>query len=129
MSQVLIVEDEVILAKNLRSKLQAHGHKAAVVHTGENAVKAFSKTVPDVVLLDVRLPDVDGITLLPRLKAESPATSFIILTAHGNERIAVDGNVKRKGAPGNLSTKHPYVSRFTFHESSTECTTNRDSTT
>ncbi len=90
MSQVLIVEDEVILAKNLRSKLLAHGHKAAVVHTGENAVKAFSKTVPDVVLLDVRLPDVDGIALLPRLKAESPATSFIILTAHGNERIAVD---------------------------------------
>lgn len=90
MSQVLIVEDEVILAKNLRSKLQAHGHTATVVHTGGGAVKAFSKSVPDVVLLDVRLPDIDGISLLPTLKAELPATSFIILTAHGNERIAVD---------------------------------------
>lgn len=90
MSQVLIIEDEAILAKNLRSKLHAHGHTATIVHSGESAVKALSKSVPDVVLLDVRLPDIDGISLLPTLKAESPATSFIVLTAHGNERIAVD---------------------------------------
>ncbi len=90
MSQVLIVEDEVILAKNLRSKLSAHGYQVAVEHSAEAALKSFSKSVPDLVLLDIRLPGMDGMTLLPKLRAESPSTAFIVMTAHGNERLAVE---------------------------------------
>ncbi|MFQ5425151.1 MAG: sigma-54-dependent transcriptional regulator [Phycisphaerae bacterium] len=90
MAQVLIVEDETILAKNLQAKLKAHGHRVTVVHSGEEAVKVFSRIVPEVVLLDVRLPGIDGITLLPSLGKESPSTNFVIMTAHGNERVAVD---------------------------------------
>lgn len=90
MPQVLIVEDELVLAKNLRSKLAAHGHDVSVVHSGEEALKVFSKRVPDVVLIDIGLPGIDGITLLPKLRTESPSTGFIIMTAHGSERVAVE---------------------------------------
>jgi len=90
MTRVMIVEDEPVLAKNLRAKLVAHGMETAVVHTAEDAQRLFSKTVPDVVLLDIRLPGMDGLTLLPKLRAESPSTSVVVMTAHGNERVAVE---------------------------------------
>jgi len=90
MPRVLIVEDEPVLAKNVRTKLAAHGLDAAIASTGEEALKVFAASTPDLVLLDVRLPGIDGLSLLPKLKAESPATGVIVMTAHGNERIAVD---------------------------------------
>ena len=90
MARLLVVEDERVLAKNVAEKLSAHGHEVRVVHTGREAMPAFSAMVPDVVLLDIRLPDADGLKLLPQMKSESPLTNFIVVTAHGNERIAVE---------------------------------------
>lgn len=90
MARILIVEDERVLAKNLAEKLTAHGHEVRVVHTGRESMPAFSTLVPDVVLLDIRLPDADGLKLLPQMKVESPLTNFVVMTAHGNERIAVE---------------------------------------
>ena len=90
MPRVLIVEDEPVLAKNVRAKLAAHGLDATIATSGEEALKVFGASLPDLVLLDVRLPGIDGMTLLPKLKAESPTTGVIVMTAHGNERIAVD---------------------------------------
>jgi len=90
MSRVLIVEDELVLAKNLRSKLTAHGLEAVIANSAEEALKVFGTIMPDLVLLDIRLPGIDGLTLLPKLKAESPSTNVIVMTAHGSERVAVD---------------------------------------
>jgi len=90
MPRILIVEDERVLAKNLQEKLSAHGFDATIVLNGKDALDACTRMSPDVVLLDVRLPDIDGIALLPRLKAEAPSAGVIVMTAHGNERIAVD---------------------------------------
>ncbi len=90
MSRILIVEDERVLAKNLRDKMKGAGHEASIAYNGEEALAACGKMMPEVVVLDVRLPDTDGISLLPRLRLESPSTSFIVVTAHGNERVAVD---------------------------------------
>lgn len=90
MPRVMIVEDEQVLAKNLRAKLAAHDFDVSVVHSGEDALRQFPRQLPDVVLLDIRLPGVDGLTLLPKLKAEATSTSFVVMTAHGNERVAVD---------------------------------------
>jgi len=90
MRRVLIVEDERVLAKNLHEMLQAHGYEVAVAANGKDAVAQATATAPDVVLLDVLLPDADGIHLLPKIKAEAPAAGVIVMTAHGNERIAVD---------------------------------------
>ncbi|MFO0974147.1 MAG: sigma-54 dependent transcriptional regulator [Phycisphaerae bacterium] len=90
MPRILIVEDERILAKNFRDKLRAAGHDASVSHSAEEALSVCGKLMPDVVVLDLRLPDADGLQLLPRLRIESPSTAVIVVTAHGSERIAVD---------------------------------------
>src|SRR5262245_56555688 len=90
MRRVLVVEDERVLAKNFCEKLTAHGFDAAMVHSGRDAMAAHTSLLPDVVLLDLRLPDTDGLTLLPKLKSEVPSANVIVVTAHGNERIAVD---------------------------------------
>src|ERR1051325_3492395 len=90
MRRILIVEDERVLAKNLNEMLRAHGYDVVVAANGKDAVAQASASAPDVVLLDVLLPDADGIHLLPKIKAEAPAAGVIVMTAHGNERIAVD---------------------------------------
>ncbi|GMU34373.1 MAG: sigma-54-dependent Fis family transcriptional regulator [Planctomycetia bacterium] len=90
MTRVLIVEDERVLAKNVREKLVAHGYEARVAHSGKEALAESAQFLPELVLLDLCLPDTDGLDILPQLKAESPFVNVIVVTAHGNERIAVD---------------------------------------
>lgn len=90
MCRVLIVEDEPVLAKNVRDKLRAHDHDAALAHDCKSAMAQCAALLPDVVILDLRLPDGDGLDLVPKLRAESPSTGIIVVTAHGNERIAVE---------------------------------------
>jgi len=90
MSRVLIIEDELILAKNVRDKLKAHGFKPEMRHNCADGLGATRKLLPDVILLDIRLPDGDGLDLLPQLLEEVPSARVIVMTAHGNERIAVD---------------------------------------
>lgn len=90
MSKVFVVEDELILAKNVCDKLRAHGHKAEMRHNCADALSAVAAIIPDVILLDIRLPDGDGLELLPKLREEAPSARVIVMTAHGNERIAVD---------------------------------------
>ncbi len=90
MARILVVEDERVLAKNVREKLAAHGHEVRIAHSGREATAANAEFLPEVVFLDLRLPDTDGLKILPQLKAESPFTNVVVVTAHGNERIAVD---------------------------------------
>ncbi|MCA9255997.1 MAG: sigma-54-dependent Fis family transcriptional regulator [Phycisphaerales bacterium] len=90
MAKVFVVEDELVLAKNVCDKLRAHGHKAEMRHNCADALAAVASIIPDVILLDIRLPDGDGLELLPKLREEAPSASVIVMTAHGNERIAVD---------------------------------------
>ncbi|HVP10504.1 MAG TPA: sigma-54 dependent transcriptional regulator [Phycisphaerae bacterium] len=90
MSRVLVVEDERILAKNLGEKLTAHGHDVNIAYTCRDALSMNEDFLPDVIVLDLRLPDGDGLALLPQFRTVSPSTNVIVVTAHGNERIAVD---------------------------------------
>ena len=89
MARVLIVEDEKILAKNFEAKLASGGHAVRVAHNGATARTASAEFLPEIILLDIRLPDSDGLKLLPKLKAECPFANVIVMTAHGNERVAV----------------------------------------
>jgi len=89
MARILVVEDERVLARNLGEKLRAHGHDVSIAHTCQDALSIKSSFHPDVIVLDLRLPDGDGLKLLPQFKSESPSANVIVVTAHGNEQIAV----------------------------------------
>lgn len=90
MSRVLVIEDEPLLAENIREKLESAGLDVRVAHTCADALIQNAAMSPEVIVLDIRLPDGDGLDLLPQLKAESASTNVIVTTAHGNERVAVE---------------------------------------
>jgi len=97
MPKILIVEDEVSLAGSMGDALTDAGHVVRVVHVGERAMAEFRAFGPQIVLLDLRLGGVSGLTLLKEMKAESPDVEAIVVTAYGSVEVAVDA-MKRGAA-------------------------------
>ena len=90
MANILVVDDEPILAKNIAEAMRLGGHDAVVVGTGEDCLAAAQANPPDVVLLDLRLPGIDGIDVLRELQRRETSASVIMMTAHGNVDSAVE---------------------------------------
>lgn len=90
---VLIVEDEREIADLMQFHLQRAGFETAVEHRGKAAIDAIRKTPPDVVLLDLMLPDVDGLEICRRVRAsdEHRKIGVIMVTAKGDESDVVSG--------------------------------------
>ncbi|MBM3300493.1 MAG: sigma-54-dependent Fis family transcriptional regulator [Deltaproteobacteria bacterium] len=93
---VLIVDDEVQLVRHLEYLLRSEGYQAVGVHDGESARKAVETLFPDVVLVDLRLPDIDGTVLMTQLHERHPSAGYIIITAHGSIQSAVEAT--KRGA-------------------------------
>jgi DNA-binding NarL/FixJ family response regulator len=81
---VLIVDDHPMVREGLRSMLSGEVARADEAGTGEEAVRLAAELKPDVVLLDLRLPDIDGFTVLRRIKTVSPRTGVLVITMHDN---------------------------------------------
>ena len=96
LSAILIVEDEPTLAKNIRRYLENAGFDARVAATGEAATKELEAYKPDIVLLDYRLPDTDGLSLLDHIRALDRGIRVIMITGEGNVQLAV--NAMKAGA-------------------------------
>lgn len=82
--RVLIVDDEPAVAGGIAMLLEMVGHQARCAGSGAEAVSAVVEFDPDVVILDVGLPDVDGFTLCRTLLAQNPSLPIIFSTAHGD---------------------------------------------
>jgi len=98
---VLIVDDDKILAEGLSRLLQLRGFQVTVASSATDARSAMSATYPDVVLMDLQLPDADGAELMVQLKKKYPETEFIIITGHGSIRSAAQST--RHGAADYLT--------------------------
>ena len=92
-SHVLVVEDEPEIAELIRLNVEREGFKADVVHAGEPAVEFVQQQQPDLVLLDLMLPDIDGLEVCRRLKCEKSTRDvpIIMVTARGEESDVVAG--------------------------------------
>ena len=86
---ILIVEDEPILAKNMGRYLRNSGFDVNVTLTGETAMAQLEKYKPDIVLLDYRLPDTNGLDLLGRIQMVDRRIRVIMITGEGNIQLAV----------------------------------------
>ncbi|MEW6586168.1 MAG: response regulator [Nitrospirota bacterium] len=84
--RVLLVDDEVDFVKTLAQRLEMRQLKTDAVHSGEEAVSFAERQAPDVVVLDLKMPGMDGIETLKMIKKTCPDTQVIILSAHGSER-------------------------------------------
>ena len=91
MAQVLVVEDDETIGRTLAASLGVHGHTARWVMTGAGALSAAEQQPFDLALLDLGLPDTDGIDVCRRLRAAQPGCVLVVLTARDEEIDVVVG--------------------------------------
>ena len=99
-ASILLVDDEKDLCALLGNSLAARGFQVEVAHSKREALKCLERRRPDLVLLDLRLPDGDGMALLARLKKTAPMPAVFITTAFGSEEIR--NQALQSGAKGFL---------------------------
>lgn len=87
--QVLVIEDEAQMRRFLRSSLPAHGYALVEVSNGREGIAQAGTRNPDIILLDLGLPDMDGVEVTRQLREFSKA-AIIVLSARGQERDKVD---------------------------------------
>src|ERR1035437_7009332 len=85
---VLIVDDNRQFCENLKDLLELQGYAATTVYSGLGAVEFVKKTPPDVVLLDVVMPDMDGVATFRRIKQIMPSLPVVLLTGFSDEQRA-----------------------------------------
>src|SRR2546426_5525396 len=85
---VLVIEDEAPIGRFLRASLDTQGYRLIEAATGEDGLREAGTRQPDVVLLDLGLPDLDGLEVIRRLR-EWTAVPIIVLSARGRERDKV----------------------------------------
>ena len=93
---LLLVDDDEAFRKVLARELSRLGHDVATAGSGDEALRRVAEREPEVVLLDLRLPDRDGLEVLEAIHAASPGTDVIMLTGHGSIDTAIQA--VRKGA-------------------------------
>jgi len=79
--QILLVEDDILLADGLRTALKREGFAVNHVATGKDALSTLATDKPEIVILDLGLPDMDGLTVLKRLRKGEQGSQVLILTA------------------------------------------------
>lgn len=90
-AKVLIVDDEKDFVEMFSLRLKAQGEKVSTAYSGKEALDVLEKTAIDVVILDIRMPVMDGIDTLRQIKALHPIVEVILLTGHGSTETAVEG--------------------------------------
>lgn len=113
-----IIDDETLIRQVLRHHFEGRGYRVLEASTASQGIHLVREEDPDVVLLDLKLPDLDGLNTLNRIKTSQPDTAVIVLTAHGTYEKAVEA-VKRgaedflikEPAEGNLAAMELRVSK------------------
>ena len=94
--KILVVDDDPTLRKTLADILRVKGYETAVAGTGAEAIAAAEKGEISLALIDLRLPDMEGLEVMARLKTILPLTEAIILTGHASIETAIKAT--RQGA-------------------------------
>src|SRR4026208_1230415 len=88
---ILVVEDEHAVARGLQYALEQEGYEVTLARSGEEGLEIATNAAPDLVLLDVRLPGMDGFEVLRRLRAAGSKAPVLVLTARDDEGDKVIG--------------------------------------
>ncbi|MEF9427287.1 MAG: response regulator [Candidatus Mariimomonas ferrooxydans] len=80
--KILIVDDDMHIQRLYKEELGEEGYEIVVAGTGEKALELFEKENPDIVTLDILMPDIDGISLLRKMKEKRPEIPVIMSTAY-----------------------------------------------
>ena len=124
-TRVLVVDDEPMVREVLQRYLELEGYEVAVAEDGEAALTSFIQNRPDLVVLDLMLPRIDGLEVFRRMRADAP-TPVIMLTARGEETdrvvgldLGADDYVTKPFSPREVIARVRAVLRRTDHNGST----------
>jgi len=95
-SRVLVIDDEEDIRKSLRMILEYEGYQCTVAATPQEGLDLARKEDPDVILLDIKMPQMDGLDVLTRLKGRGDRSEVVMISGHGTVATAVEAT--RKGA-------------------------------
>jgi len=84
--KVLLVDDEKEFVNSLAERIEMRDLGSKIAYDGEEALRLVDDEIPDVVVLDLRMPGIDGIEVLRCLKKNYPKVQVIVLTGHGSEK-------------------------------------------
>jgi len=89
-SRILLIEDTLPLARVYQEYLKGEPYDVSLADTGKAALAALQKSVPDAVVLDLHLPDMNGMEILKHISENALPTAVIVITAHGSVNVAVE---------------------------------------
>ena len=89
-SRVLLVDDETIFTKNMSKLLKNRGYQVTAVNSGDSAIRELGQNHFDVIVLDLKMPGMDGIATLKEVMKLGLFTETLILTGHGSIDTALE---------------------------------------
>lgn len=103
--RVLVVDDHTVVAEALRTSVEREGFEVRAATSGEDALRAIAEDPPDIVLMDVNMPGIDGVETARRIRGEAPGTRVVMLSAFEDD--LVKARALDAGAVGFLSKAGP----------------------
>jgi len=89
MEKILVIDDEKPTLSMFKLFLDAYGYNVLTAESGQQGIELFKKEKPDIVFTDIKMPGMDGLTVLKKLKKINTDTEVIIITGHGDMEIAL----------------------------------------
>jgi two-component system chemotaxis response regulator CheY len=90
MAKILVVDDAEFLRVRISKMLMSSGHEVIEADNGLNAVNRFSADKPDAVLMDITMPEMDGLAALREIRLRDPGARVVMLTALGQESVVLE---------------------------------------
>jgi two-component system chemotaxis response regulator CheY len=90
MAKILVVDDAQFLRVRISKMLQADGHEVVEAENGVKAVEVYKSSKPDVVFMDITMPEMDGLTALKEIRAYDSNAKVVMLTALGQESVVLE---------------------------------------
>jgi YesN/AraC family two-component response regulator len=88
MGKILVIDDEKPTLSMFRLFLDAYGYSVYTAENGAEGLEIFRKEKPAIVLLDIKMPGIDGLAVLQQIKEVAPQTAVIVITGHGDTALA-----------------------------------------
>lgn len=88
MNKILVIDDEKATLSMFRLFLEAYGYRVLTAQDGASGLKIFKSEKPAVVLTDIKMPGMDGLEVLQKIKEIDPQTEVIVITGHGDADLA-----------------------------------------
>src|SRR5712692_6352489 len=94
--KILVIDDEAAIRDSLRMTLEYEGYEFVAAATGQEGLALAEREAPDLVLLDVKMPGMDGLEVLERLRNMNETLPIVVISGHGTISTAVEAT--KKGA-------------------------------